>query len=121
MTKITIPNEISVSLNLLLDLCKTHWSKYYRMQQNLVNGLTLYFNSLKLSPVENYPMQITASYFCSNKNRDPDNISVARKFWLDSLVHAGVIQGDSWKYISGFQDRFYIDKLNPRIEIEIRS
>ena len=102
-----------------MDLCKTHWSKYYKMQQSLVTGLTLYIKSLKLSPVERYPVEITASYYCRNKMRDPDNIAATKKFWLDALVHAGVLRADGWNYISSFKDEFYIDIINPRIEITI--
>ena len=39
----------------------------------------------------------------------------------DALVKSGVLQGDGWKHIVGFSDEFYIDKENPRIEVEIRE
>lgn len=31
----------------------------------------------------------------------------------------GWLPDDSWNYISGFSDDFFVDKENPRIEIEI--
>lgn len=119
--KIIVPNELNVSMNSIIDCAKVHWSKYYKMQQNLLNGLTLYFKSLRLVPIENYPVEIIANYYCSKKNRDPDNIAAVKKFWLDALVLAGVLEGDNWKYISSFSDKFSIDRINPRIEIEIRN
>jgi hypothetical protein len=34
-------------------------------------------------------------------------------------VAAGVLKNDGWNDIEGFNDRFYIDKANPRVEVEI--
>ena len=40
----------------------------------------------------------------SKRNRDPDNIASAKKFILDGLVEAGVIDGDGWAHIAAFSD-----------------
>lgn len=51
-----------------------------------------------------------------------DNISsFGRKVIQDALVTMGVLQNDGWKEITGFQDEFFVDKHNPRIEVEITS
>ena len=34
-------------------------------------------------------------------NRDPDNICSARKFILDAMQEAGVLENDGWKQIKG--------------------
>ena len=39
--------------------------------------------------------------------------------WGLILVSAGVLKNDGWNDIEGFSDRFYIDKANPRVEVEI--
>lgn len=54
-----------------------------------------------------------------NKRRDRDNIVFAKKFILDTLVKAKVIEGDAWKNIEGFSDELQVDKDNPRIEVYI--
>ena len=55
-----------------------------------------------------------------NKRRDLDNVSsYGRKVIQDALVEVGVLKDDSWKQITGFTDAFYVDKKNPRIEVEI--
>ena len=122
MTKIVIPNDITISLNLILDLAKTHWSKYYAMQQNLINVIYYYVKAQKIEPIITYPVRIKFNYFCASKRRDCDNISASKKFILDALVKAGILQGDGWKETcGGFEDNFYIDNTNPRIEITIEE
>lgn len=53
-----------------------------------------------------------------NSKRDLDNIAFAKKFLLDAMVHAGVIPGDGWKYVTGFEDHFEVSK-QPGVRIEI--
>lgn len=59
------------------------------------------------------------SWYEPNKKRDKDNICFAKKFILDALVREGTISADNWSGIDGFTDDFYIDKEQPRIEVEI--
>lgn len=54
-----------------------------------------------------------------NRKRDLDNICFAKKFILDALVSNGVIESDGWQGVVGFTDQFFVDKNNPRIEVEI--
>ena len=57
-----------------------------------------------------------------NRRRDLDNISsFGRKVIQDSLVDAGVLKDDGWKYVVGFSDSFEVDADNPRIEVLIRE
>nr|DAY55313.1 MAG TPA: Endodeoxyribonuclease RusA [Caudoviricetes sp.] len=69
----------------------------------------------------NFPVHISFRWYEKNLRRDPDNIAFAKKFILDSLVTAGVFPDDGQKYISGFDDKFYIDPKEPRIEILIQE
>lgn len=49
-----------------------------------------------------------------------DNIAFAHKFILDGLVDAGVLKGDSRKFVIGLEDDFSeIDPDNPRVEVTI--
>lgn len=57
------------------------------------------------------------TWICKNKKKDPDNIAFAKKFILDGLVKAGVLENDGWKHIKGFTDMFKVDKDNPRVEV----
>lgn len=63
-------------------------------------------------------------YFWYEKDtrRDLDNISsFGRKIIQDALVKSRVLQNDGWKNIVGFDDSFFVDKQNPRIEVEIEE
>lgn len=66
-------------------------------------------------------VHITYKWYEKDKRRDLDNIAFAKKFIQDALVGIGFLQGDGWRHIVGFSDEFYIDKKNPRIEVEIRE
>lgn len=70
-------------------------------------------------PIKEYPVVIKFDWYSQNLKKDIDNVAFAKKFILDGLVMAGVIENDSRKFITGFSDKFYIDAKNPRVEIEI--
>lgn len=54
-----------------------------------------------------------------NKKRDLDNICFAKKFILDALVQAGILQDDNRKIVTNFTDRFeYADKSKVIVELE---
>ena len=42
-------------------------------------------------------------------------------FIQDALVKAGVISNDGWQEIVSFEDRFGVDKVNPRVEVIIET
>ena len=66
------------------------------------------------------PVWIYYSFFCPNRKKDLDNISgFFHKVFQDALVERGCLNGDGWKHIKGFRDDFYLDKRNPRIEVNI--
>lgn len=65
------------------------------------------------------PVTMHYCWYEPNTRRDKDNISFARKFVQDALVGAGVLQGDGWKHIDGFTDRFFVDANTPRVEVTI--
>lgn len=54
-----------------------------------------------------------------NGKRDLDNICFAKKFILDALVKAKVLENDNKSHISGFIDNFeYADKSKVIVELE---
>lgn len=67
----------------------------------------------------NNPVRLAFRWYEPNRNRDIDNICFAKKFILDTLVNTKIIETDSWRGVQGFTDNFYIDKDNPRIEVDI--
>lgn len=67
------------------------------------------------------PVYMEYKWVEKNKRRDLDNITFGRKIIQDSLIKAGILKDDGWKYIVGFSDRFQVDRENPRIEIKIKE
>lgn len=66
------------------------------------------------------PVYMIYHWYEKDRRRDKDNISsFGRKVIQDALVKAHVMQNDGWKNIIGFEDRFEVDKKNPRIVVEI--
>ncbi len=65
------------------------------------------------------PIRVKFRWYEPNKQRDLDNICFAKKFIFDALVKSETINGDGWKDVQGFTDEFFVDKINPRIEVEI--
>lgn len=64
------------------------------------------------------PIKILMRWYTVNLKKDPDNVAFAKKFINDGLVLAGIIPNDTREWILGFTDEFYVDKVNPRVEIE---
>ncbi len=62
---------------------------------------------------------IKFTWYRKNKRTDPDNIIFAKKFILDAMQEVGILENDGWKQIAGFEDRWLVDKDNPRVEIEV--
>tara|TARA_Y100000310_G_C20612388_1_gene778720 strand:+ start:911 stop:1276 length:366 start_codon:yes stop_codon:yes gene_type:complete len=116
MQTLTIPKELP-GLNQVIEDAKKHWSSY----ADIKKSHTIYVMGLakrKLKPIRE-PVKISFVWYCKDKRRDPDNIASAKKFILDGLVDAKIIEGDGWKQIISFQDEFLVDKYNPRCVITL--
>ena len=114
--KITIPCELA-DMNEIVKLAKRSPFAYSKLKKDNTNICA--WASKKLPKMERIRLKIT--YICKDKKKDPDNIAVAKKFILDGLVAAGVIENDGWGQIAGWTEEFEVDKKNPRIEIEIEE
>ena len=64
---------------------------------------------------------ITVTFYERDNRRDTDNIYGGLKYILDGMVNAGIIVDDSRKYVKLQIMPVGVDKLNPRIEIQIEG
>ena len=65
------------------------------------------------------PVFLLFTFYEQDRRRDRDNVaSYARKVIQDALVKAGTLEDDGWDYVTGYLDRFEVDKKNPRIVVE---
>lgn len=116
MNKLIVPGELP-TLNEIIEAAKNHWGTYKRMKK--VQTYNVGWRAKKLPRFSRVYLKIT--YYRKNRKHDPDNIAAGKKFILDGLVEAGVLENDGWKQISGWEERWEIDKANPRVEIIIEG
>ena len=93
------------------------WNGGNSMKQRDQRTIMCHLPHLKLKP----PVSLHYTFYEKNKRRDQDNISgYFHKIFQDSLVCAGMLPGDGWRYVDGMEDRFEVDQKTPRIEVIIR-
>lgn len=108
------------NMNDYTSACRTNQYKGAKLKQKNENVVKqAIYEQLGRLRIKN-PVRMLYRWYEPNKRRDMDNISAfGRKVIQDALVETRVLQDDGWRYVKGFQDEFYVDKGNPRIEIEI--
>jgi len=76
----------------------------------------------KLKDEIDTPIVIHYKFFAKDKRRDRLNIASAfDKSFEDALQKCGVIKNDGWNDVLNADFEFYIDKLNPRVEVIIEQ
>ena len=115
----TIQGELP-DFNSIIDASKQHWAQYYAFKQQYTTLVWLCARAA-LKPFQQFPIDFSIHWFCKNKRKDKDNISAGKKFILDGLISAGIIPSDSWRHVGNFEDKFYLDRANPRIVVSMTS
>lgn len=101
---------------------KGRWNKGNTMKQHDQNIIASYILEQLHKVHIDKPVNLHYTYYCKNKKKDKDNISgYFHKIFQDALVHCRIIHNDSWHYIVGFSDEFFVDNKNPRIEVIIQE
>lgn len=109
------------NLNDYTRACRSNKFAGAEMKKKAERIITYYIKQqLKEVHIED-KVRLAFRWYEANKRRDLDNICFAKKFILDALVSNQVIFADSWKGVVGFTDEFFIDKQNPRIEVDIEE
>lgn len=117
--RLVIPGKLH-SLNEYISACRRNPHVGAKMKKDDQTQVEWFIRSQLRGVRFKTPVRMDYTWFEKNKKRDLDNVSsYGRKVIQDALVHCGVITDDSWKQVTGFSDRFYVDRLEPRIEVEI--
>lgn len=116
--KLVIPGRL-MGLNEYIRLCRGN--KYLAAnKKRQTEDLIMIHIKTQISGVKiTEKVYIKFSWYEKNRKRDLDNIAFAHKFILDAFVKCGTIENDGWANIVGFEDNFFIDSKNPRVEIEL--
>lgn len=115
MEELTIIGRLD-GLNDYTKACRTNKFAGNKMKQENESHITIFIRN-QLSEERFERVAIRFNWFEPNRKRDPDNIAFAKKFILDALVKEGVLKNDTQKYIEHFEDYFYVDASNPRVEV----
>ena len=115
----TIQGELP-DFNSIIEASKQHWAQYYSFKQRYTNLVWLCARAA-LKPFQEFPVDFSIHWYCKDKRKDKDNISAGKKFIFDGLIRAGIIPSDSWRYVGNFEDKFYLDRANPRIVVYMTS
>ena len=60
-------------------------------------------------------------FYEPNQRRDEDNVKSGLKFLLDALQELKILKNDSPRYLHIVSDEVFVDRENPRIEIELEE
>jgi Holliday junction resolvase RusA-like endonuclease len=101
-----------------IDYQFTHLNEYINLERgNLYkaakikrNETTIAHMIFKGKPKIPTPCILRFTWHTTSKRRDLDNIAFSKKFILDGMVKAKVLENDNLTHIIGLEDRFVISK-----------
>jgi len=121
MSKFTINGRLP-GLNEIIDSSKAHWNNYRQLKLEAMILTKYAIRQHRLKKMTNSKVSLKIACYEPNAKRDPDNVwSGAGKVILDALKQSEIITDDSQKYINGIEYSIGVDRLNPRIEVEIQE
>ena len=121
MIHLTIPGELC-DLNTYITAERAHKNKAAKIKENETHRCAMEARVARIIevPEEMYPVRVHFTWYTKDKRKDVDNVVFAKKFILDGLVDAFILENDSRKYVAMVQDQaVLVDKKNPRVEVTI--
>ena len=116
--KLVIPGQLP-TLNEIINEAKAHWNNYRVQKENSTDKVA--WAAIEAGVPRLNAVKLDITYYRKNRRNDPDNIAAAKKFILDGLVAAGVLENDGWKQVRGWTEAWEVDKKNPRTEIILKE
>lgn len=110
MNKIIIPLPLA-SMNEYSNAQRAHKAKGARMKKTNTHFCKMYVLKAMREGFElSTPCKLKFTWIVPNKRKDADNIASAKKFILDGMQDAKLIENDNLNHITGFVDEFIVDK-----------
>ena len=119
MQQFFVPGPLP-GLNEILDAAKSGRGKtnaYARLKNYWETIIVLHIRKARIQPVKEAYFRFM--WYEKNRRRDPDNIVVARKFIMDSLVDDKILENDGWGQVRGFTDRWFVHAGEPGVTVQI--
>jgi len=69
--------------------------------------------------LDNKKYDVHFTWFKPDNKKDHDNIAFAKKFVLDGLVYAKILQSDGCKHINNLSDTFILDKTRDYVSCKV--
>lgn len=66
-------------------------------------------------------VDVSFTWIEPNMRRDHDNVAFAKKFILDALVEAGVLENDDPRHVGNFADYFKVNRDDPRVIVALEA
>lgn len=117
MIRIIIPG-IPPNLNKWRSMHHHEEAKQKKEWEEVVWLETLAQNIKPSKPIKKAKVTYTF-FFANNRRHDPTNAYGCVKWLEDGLVYAGVLEDDSFDHVKNDVEKGGVDKINPRVEIEI--
>ena len=115
---LTIPGRLP-GLNEYTNACRTNPKKGHKMKTEAQEVVMWQILAQMRRRQFDRPVFLLFTFYEQDRRRDKDNVaSFARKVIQDALVKCGTLQDDGWDHVTGYLDRFEVDKENPRIVVE---
>jgi hypothetical protein len=121
MIHFTIPGELC-DLNAYIEAERAHKNKAAKIKEEETYRCAMEASVARVQEVPEgmYPVIVHLTWYTKDKRKDVDNVTFGKKFILDGLVDAFIIENDSRKYVRMVQDQdVLVDKKNPRVEVSI--
>ncbi len=115
----TIPGRF-IGLNDYVGACRRNryiGAKLKREQQDIALRAIEAADLLKVRR----KVDISFTWVEPNSRRDHDNVAFAKKFILDALVEAGVLENDNPHVVGNFADYFLVNRSDPRVEVRMED
>lgn len=121
---ITLPYKIPLGKKqFYINLNHYRNAHFYQLNSAKIKFKELIYDQLVKLPDLNVIELCYTVFIPQNREVDTNNIaSIADKFFCDALVESGKLTDDNYKYLTHTSFRFGgVDKVNPRIEVEIKE